>query len=236
MQSALSKKQILLVEDDPGIADVLSLHLRDEGYEVTHAADGIHGARLARDHHWDALVLDLTLPGLDGLEICRQVRASSHYSPIIIISAKTSEVHRVLGLEVGADDYLPKPFSVLEFLARVKALMRRVDALKQSTQVKPLTVQIGPLRLDPLSRQAKLEERVLDLPPREFDLLHFFAQHPGQVFSRIELLNRVWGYQHDGYEHTVNTHINRLRAKIEINPARPERLLTVWGVGYKLNL
>ena len=113
MQSALSKKQILLVEDDPGIADVLSLHLRDEGYEVTHAADGIHGARLARDHHWDALVLDLTLPGLDGLEICRQVRASSHYSPIIIISAKTSEVHRVLGLEVGADDYLPKPFSVL---------------------------------------------------------------------------------------------------------------------------
>ena len=114
--------------------------------------------------------------------------------------------------------------------------MRRVDALRQSTQVKPLTVQIGPLRLDPLSRQAKLEERVLDLPPREFDLLHFFAQHPGQVFSRIELLNRVWGYQHDGYEHTVNTHINRLRAKIEINPARPERLLTVWGVGYKLNL
>lgn len=234
MHSAHSKKKILLVEDDPGIADVLSLHLGDEGYEVTHAADGINGARLARDDRWDALVLDLTLPGLDGLEICRQVRASSQYTPIIIISAKTSEVHRVLGLEVGADDYLPKPFSVLEFLARVKALMRRVDALRQITQVKPLTIQIGPLQLDPLARQAKLDEKVLDLPPREFDLLHFFAQHPGQVFSRIELLNRVWGYQHDGYEHTVNTHINRLRAKIEINPARPERLLTVWGVGYKL--
>ena len=151
------------------------------------------------------------------------------------ISAKTSEVHRVLGLEVGADDYLPKPFSILEFLARIKALMRRVDALRQPSQRKPLTVQSGPLSVDPLSRLAKLEERVLDLPPREFDLLYFFVQHPGQVFSRIELLNRVWGYQHDGYEHTVNTHINRLRAKIESNPARPERLVTVWGVGYKLN-
>jgi len=236
MQAVPPQKQILLVEDDPDIANVLCLHLRDEGYAVVHALDGVNGARLASLHQWDALVLDLTLPGVDGLEICRQVRASSHYTPIVIISAKSSEVHRVLGLEVGADDYLPKPFSVLEFLARIKALMRRVDALKQSAQVKPLTLQLGPLHLDPLSRLAKLNEQVLDLPPREFDLLHFFAQHPGQVFSRIELLNRVWGYQHDGYEHTVNTHINRLRAKLETNPARPERLLTVWGVGYKLNL
>lgn len=235
MHATQSKKQILLVEDDPGIAEVLSLHLRDEGYEVTYAADGVNGARLARDHQWDALVLDLTLPGVDGLEICRQVRASSHYTPIVIISAKTSEVHRVLGLEVGADDYLPKPFSILEFLARIKALMRRVDALRQPNQTKSLTIQWGSLSLDPLSRQAKLDDQELDLPPREFDLLFFFVQHPGQVFSRIELLNRVWGYQHDGYEHTVNTHINRLRAKIESNPAHPKRLVTVWGVGYKLN-
>lgn len=234
MQPSSHKKRILLVEDDPDIADVLALHLRDEGYEVTHAADGNDGAEQARTGLWDALVLDLTLPGIDGLEICRQVRASSHYIPIVIISAKNSEVHRVLGLEVGADDYLSKPFSVLEFLARIKALLRRVDALRQTQQSKPLTVRLGPLMLDPLARHATLEGVALDLPPREFELLLFFAQHPGQVFSRVALLDRVWGYQHEGYEHTVNTHINRLRSKIERNPARPERLLTVWGVGYKL--
>ena len=230
------KKRILLVEDDPGIADVLVLHLSDEGYDVTLAADGTTGSRFLETGQWDALVLDLMLPGVDGLEICRQARASSHYTPIIIISAKASEVHRILGLEVGADDYLPKPFSVLEFIARVRALLRRVDALKQTPQTADsLKLQAGALRLDPLSRQAWLDGQALELPPREFDLLMFFVQHPGQVFSRIDLLNRVWGYQHDGYEHTVNTHINRLRTKIESNPSRPERIVTVWGVGYKLN-
>lgn len=230
------KKKILLVEDDPGIADVLALHLSDEGYDVTLASDGIQGMQFLGTSQWDALVLDLMLPGVDGLEICRQARSAHHYTPIIIISAKASEVHRILGLEVGADDYLAKPFSVLEFIARVRALLRRVDAFKQS---KPTTdsmkLQVGDLSVDPLSRQAWLDGQALDLPPREFDLLMFFAKHPGQVFSRIDLLNKVWGYQHDGYEHTVNTHINRLRTKIERVPSRPERIVTVWGVGYKLN-
>lgn len=226
----------MLVEDDPGIADVLALHLSDEGYDVTLASDGIQGMHLLDTGQWDALVLDLMLPGVDGLEICRQARSANHYTPIIIIRAKASEVHRILGLEVGADDYLSKPFSVLEFIARVRALLRRVDAFKQSKpNTDSMRLQVGDLSVDPLSRQAWLDGQALDLPPREFDLLMFFAKHPGQVFSRIDLLNKVWGYQHDGYEHTVNTHINRLRTKIERIPSRPERIVTVWGVGYKLN-
>lgn len=231
------KKKILLVEDDPGIADVLVLHLSDEGYDVTLAKDGLEGLRQLQARQWDALVLDLMLPGVDGLEICRLARSNSHYTPIIIISAKASEVHRILGLEVGADDYLSKPFSILEFIARVRALLRRVDALKQSKpSSEGMKLDAGDLSIDPLSRQAWLNGQALDLPPREFDLLMFFVKHPGQVFSRIDLLNKVWGYQHDGYEHTVNTHINRLRTKIERQPSRPERLVTVWGVGYKLNM
>lgn len=237
MQPSIARKRILLIEDDPGIADVLLLHLDDEGYDVRLARDGLHGAQLLdKEGPWDALVLDLMLPGVDGLEICRRARASSHYTPIIIISAKASEIHRILGLEVGADDYLPKPFSVLELIARIRALLRRVDAIRQLDPTSDkLKMQAGALKLDALSRQAWLHEQALDLPPREFDLLMFFVQHPGQVFSRLELLNRVWGYGHDGYEHTVNTHINRLRTKIERNPSRPQRIVTVWGVGYKLN-
>jgi DNA-binding response OmpR family regulator len=226
-------RRVLLVEDDAHIADLLALHLRDEGLEVVHCARGDDGLRELERGTWDALVLDIMLPGVDGLEICRRARAMARYTPIIIISARSSEVHRILGLEIGADDYLAKPFSVLELVARVKALLRRVEALAQNARLESGSLTIAGLAMDPVARDARLHGARLDLTPREFGLLYFFARQPGKVFSRMDLLNAVWGYQHEGYEHTVNTHINRLRAKIEADPAQPARILTVWGRGYK---
>lgn len=226
-------KRILIVEDDVHIADLLHLHLRDEGYEVSHALDGEAGLRQLESASWDALVLDLMLPGIDGLEICKRARAMARYTPIIIISARSSEVHRILGLELGADDYLAKPFSMLELVARVKALLRRTDALIRNARLDAGRLDMSGLSIDPVARDATIHGRPLELTPREFDLLYFFARHPGKVFSRMDLLNQVWGYQHEGYEHTVNTHINRLRNKIETNPAEPDLILTVWGRGYK---
>jgi len=226
-------KRVLIVEDDAHIAELLRLHLRDEGFEVVHAADGNEGLRLLEEGGWDALVLDLMLPGVDGLEICKRARAMARYTPIIITSARSSEVHRILGLELGADDYLAKPFSMLELVARVKALLRRVEAMAHNARIDSGVLELHGLRIDPVARVASIEGQALELTPREFDLLHFFARHPDQVFSRMDLLNQVWGYQHDGYEHTVNTHINRLRAKIEADPAHPRRILTMWGRGYK---
>ena len=228
-----SPRRVLLVEDDVHIADLLTLHLRDERFEVVHCADGDEGLRRLSEGGWDALILDLMLPGVDGLEICRRAREMTRYTPIIITSARASEVHRILGLELGADDYLAKPFSVLELVARVKALMRRVDALARNAHMDAGSLATAGLFIDPIAREASLSGKRLDLTPREFDLLYFFARQPGKVFSRMDLLNAVWGYQHEGYEHTVNTHINRLRAKIEADPAQPTRILTVWGRGYK---
>src|SRR5450830_836213 len=211
-------KRILIVEDDQPIADLLRLHLRDEGYEVCHCADGDLGLQQLRQGGWDALILDLMLPGVDGLEICRQARAMPTYTPIIITSARASEVHRILGLELGADDYLAKPFSVLELVARVKALLRRADALARNARMESGSLTLGNLDVEPLAREVRVDGKLIELTPREFDLLYFFVKQPGKVFSRLDLLNQVWGYQHDGYEHTVNTHINRLRAKIELDP------------------
>ncbi|MTI75192.1 MAG: response regulator transcription factor [Stenotrophomonas sp.] len=227
-------KRVLIVEDDAHIANLLRMHLRDEGYNVTHAASGDDGLRLLEDNDWSALVLDLMLPGVDGLEICRRARAMTRYTPIIITSARASEVHRILGLELGADDYLAKPFSMLELVARIKALLRRVEAMAQNARIDAGAIEVAGIRIDPVARTAGVDGNVLDLTPREFDLLHFFARHPDQVYSRMELLNQVWGHRHEGYEHTVNTHINRLRNKIERDPATPRRILTVWGRGYKL--
>jgi DNA-binding response OmpR family regulator len=228
-----SPPRILLVEDDQPIADLLQLHLKDEHWEVTHCARGDDGLRAMEQGGWSLLILDIMLPGVDGLEICRRARAGARYVPIIMVSARSSEMQRILGLELGADDYLPKPFSVLELVARAKALLRRVDALAQNARLAAGSVVVEGVAIDPVAREARLHEQLLDLTPREFDLLYFFARHPGKVFSRLDLLNAVWGYQHEGYEHTVNTHINRLRAKIEANPAQPTRILTVWGRGYR---
>ncbi len=230
-------KRVLIVEDDAHIAELMRMHLHDEGYAVTHAPDGHAGLRALQSGPWDALVLDLMLPGVDGLEICRAARANpavARYTPIIITSARSSEMHRILGLELGADDYLAKPFSVLELVARVRALLRRSEAMARSARVEAGQLELGQVALDPVTREVRVEGKPIELTPREFDLLHFFARHPGRVFSRLELLNQVWGYQHDGYEHTVNTHINRLRTKVETDPAQPRRILTVWGRGYRM--
>jgi len=228
-------KRILIVEDDENIAELLQLHLREEGFEITHCADGSQGLEHVRQGGFDALILDLMLPGVDGLEICRFARTLTRYTPIIIISARSSETHRVLGLELGADDYLAKPFSMLELVARVKALFRRQTAMSQDLRLDAGTLNFGLLSIDPLARTVQLAQEMIDLTPREFDLLYFFARYPDAVFSRLELLNKVWGYQHEGYEHTVNTHINRLRIKIEQNPAEPDFIRTVWGKGYKFS-
>lgn len=230
-----STKRVLIVEDDLHIAELLRMHLRDEGYAVEHAADGHAGLRELERGQWDALVLDLMLPGIDGLEICRRARAMARYTPIIIISARSSEVHRILGLELGADDYLAKPFSVLELVARVKALLRRTDALARNARMELGSLSLGEIDIEPQAREVRVAGKSIELTPREFDLLYFFARNPGKVFSRLDLLNHVWGYSHDGYEHTVNTHINRLRIKIEADPAQPRHILTVWGHGYKLS-
>ncbi|CDG82486.1 response regulator transcription factor [Janthinobacterium agaricidamnosum] len=226
-------KRVLIVEDDMHLAGLLTMHLKDEGYAVTHCADGYAGLVQLGQGGWDALILDLMLPGVDGLEICRQARAMTRYTPIIITSARASETHRIVGLELGADDYLAKPFSVLELVARVKALLRRVDAMARERRGDTGNIELNGLSLDPLAREGKVNGKRLELTPREFDLLYFFVKHPDKVFSRMDLLNHVWGYQHDGYEHTVNTHINRLRAKIETDPTDPRRILTVWGLGYR---
>jgi DNA-binding response OmpR family regulator len=229
----MADKRVLIVEDDADIAELMRMHLSDEGYAIERAADGQRGVQLLETGQWDALVLDLMLPGIDGLEICRRARAMARYTPIIITSARSSEVHRILGLELGADDYLAKPFSVLELVARVRALLRRSDALARNAGLEAGSLELPGLRIDPVSRDVEVDRKAIDLTPREFDLLYFFARHPDKVYSRMDLLNHVWGYQHDGYEHTVNTHINRLRIKVEPDPANPRRILTVWGRGYK---
>ncbi|CAI8860879.1 MULTISPECIES: response regulator transcription factor [Methylococcus] len=226
-------KRILVIEDDTDIGDMLGINLRDEGYAVEIARDGIGGLACLKADRFDLLVLDLMLPGIDGLEICRQVRRMPHYQPIVIISAKSTETQRVLGLELGADDYLTKPFSIPELIARIRALFRRVEAMERESQAKAGVIVRGPLTIDPVGYSVMLEGRPVALTLKEFELLLFFARHPGQAFTRLALLDRVWGYSHDGYEHTVNSHINRLRAKIERDPGRPEFIQTVWGVGYK---
>jgi len=234
MKESTAIKHILLVEDDHGIARLLAEPLRDEGYFVDHVPDGESGLQRLNSQSYDLLLLDLILPGIDGLEICRRLRATSDYTPIIIVSSKSAEVQRVVGLEMGADDYIAKPFSALELVARVRALLRRVDALKRTTPASEQTVIVtAGLRLDTQARSIHLHGRPVSLTVREFDLLHFFVRHPNRTFTRLELLNQVWGYSHDGYEHTVNSHINRLRAKIECDPTNPKRILTVWGIGYK---
>ncbi|WP_061708520.1 response regulator transcription factor [Pseudenterobacter timonensis] len=224
-------KQILLVEDDSDIAALLRLNLEDEGYAITHVADGAQAIACLEERLWDAAILDLMLPGVDGLEICRRIRQQTRYLPVIIISARSSETDRITGLENGADDYLAKPFSVQELIARIRALFRRQQAMAQAQSGEQ--IHAHGMVLDPLTRSVRLHGQEVDLTPREFELLWFFARHPGQVFSRLALLEQVWGYQHEGYEHTVNTHINRLRIKIEKEAAEPEIIRTVWGKGYK---
>jgi len=230
----VSEKSVLVIEDEHDIAQLLQLHLREFCSEVVVANDGREGLRLAESGRWHLIILDLRLPGISGLEICSRLRQGQSYVPVLMLTAKSSELDRVLGLEIGADDYLTKPFSVQELMARVRAIFRRCDALgKQSAEPQQAAITHGNLCIDPCRRLALRDDKSLDLTAREFDLLHHFASNPGRVFTRAQLLDSVWGYGHDGYEHTVNSHINRLRAKIEPDADKPRYIITVWGVGYR---
>ncbi len=227
-------KNALVIEDEMDIAALIKLHLQDVCEDVTVTHNGRHGLELALSQPWDLVLLDLQLPGKDGLQICKALRESGSTVPIIMITAKTAEIDRVLGLELGADDYLTKPFSVRELVARAKAIFRRAEMVEQNGHV-PQSQQIcaGDLTIDLSSRDVMIGGGSVTLTAKEFDLLAHFASHPGVVFTRSQLLDQVWGYGHDGYEHTVNTHINRLRGKIEPDPSSPAMLTTVWGVGYR---
>lgn len=229
-------RRVLVVEDNRDLGQLLELHLGDLGCSVTLAHDGPSGWQQAERGGFDLLVLDLMLPGFDGLELCRRVRAAAQYTPILMLTSKSTELDRVLGLEMGADDYVAKPFSLLELMARIKALFRRSEALSSgSGATQHELARFGDLTIDCGGRTARLRNQPLDLTAREFDLLCFFTRHPGRVYSRAQLLDAVWGLGYDGYEHTVNSHINRLRSKLEDDPQQPNYILTVWGVGYKFN-
>lgn len=225
-------KQILVVEDDLDINKLIAMNLKDMNHDVESCDNGRRGFELANNGLYDLVVLDLMLPEMDGLEICRSLRAANILTPILMLTARDSEADRVVGLEMGADDYLTKPFSVRELQARVKAMLRRMDMLN-----KPITpsneLLIDNLMIDVGRRKVVLRDQEIELTSTEFDLLIYLARQPGMVFSRAQLLDSVWGYQHSGYEHTVNSHINRLRNKLEQDPSKPEYILTVWGVGYK---
>jgi DNA-binding response OmpR family regulator len=214
---------------------LLSLHLQDNDFDVTIARDGHEGMRQSFARKWDLIILDIRLPGPDGLSICRALRREQSYVPILMLTSKSSELDRVLGLELGADDYVTKPFSVTELVARVKAIFRRIESLEKTIPGAGEAITIGSITIDPSSREVTVGRELINLTAREFDLLLHFACHPGLVFSRAQLLDQVWGYGHEGYEHTVNSHINRLRAKIEPDSTHPTLIVTVWGVGYKLD-
>lgn len=227
-------RQVLVIEDEKEISDLLEIHLSDLNCEVTKVNDGKIGLELALNDQFDLIVLDIMLPNLDGMEICKEVRKKEIYVPILMLTAKSEEFDKVLGLEIGADDYLTKPFSIREFIARVKAIFRRVDAV-QKTDSENVIINVGELKIDVQKRRVILAGNRIELTQKEFDLLHLMATHPGRTYTREQLLNTVWGYQYNGYEHTVNSHINRLRTKIEDDLSNPKFIRTSWGVGYWFN-
>ena len=240
MAAPLRMPRLLIIEDEADLSALLQLHVSELPAEVATAADGELGLQLALAQTWDLIVLDLRLPRLGGLDVCREIRARGLYVPILMLTARMTELDRVLGLELGADDYLTKPFSMLELQARIKALLRRANHFDRAAAA-PLAeegavLEAGPLRLDRSRRRATLAGLELVLTPREWDLLWFFAEHPGRAFSRAELLDKVWGYGHDGYDHTVNSHINRLRSKLGEERSGPRFIHTVWGTGYRFEL
>lgn len=223
--------KILVVEDEPALLEALRYNFSREGYQVVTARDGAEALERARQERPDAIVLDLMLPKLDGLEVCRILRRDMTV-PILMLTARGEEVDRVVGLELGADDYVTKPFSLRELLARVRAMLRRAG-MPASLQQEGV-IRVGALEIDPARRQASLEGVPLALKPLEFDLLAFLARNQGLVFTRERLLQKVWGYDYAGGSRTVDVHMHYLRQKIETDPQDPQRLLTVRGVGYRL--
>ena len=231
-------KRALIVEDDADIARLVQLNLLDIDCEATIVASGLEGLQAAVENPFDVILLDLTLPGLNGMEVCRRIREQRITTPILILTGKSEEIDKVLALDLGADDYLTKPFSMRELLARVKARLRRSAPEKEpgfAGGAALTRLALGDMVLDTERHRVTVDGRVAELTVKEFDLLVLLLRHPGRTFARAELLELVWGYSYTGYEHTVNSHINRLRMKIERDAANPNYVLTVWGVGYKLN-
>lgn len=233
----MDNKTVLIIEDDPNIVELLRIHLYDLGCRVASESDGLKGLAAAREGHYSLIILDITLPGLNGMEICRKLRQTDRQTPILMLTARSEEIDKVMGLETGADDYLTKPFSIREFIARVKVIFRRSeDFATESTPATIATIiSCSGLEIDLDKRKVTLHNNRIDLSPKEFELITLLASNPGKSYSRKRLLNLVWGYDFEGYEHTVNSHINRLRAKIETDVSNPQFILTTWGVGYRFN-
>ncbi len=226
-------QKILVVEDDPDIAGLIRIHLGDLGYDVSVATTGSEALERFRQDDFALVVLDIMLPEIDGFEVCRRIRETDPRTPILVLSARTEEIDKVLGLELGADAYMTKPFSLRELVARIKAIFRRIEVDSRPVEPESQRHRYDQVEADAESRTVTVRGRAVELTAKEFDLLVRFMRSPGKVFSRHELLEEVWGYEYEGYSHTVNSHINRLRRKIEIDPAAPALIQTVWGVGYR---
>ena len=224
----------LIIEDDQDIANLISIHLSDMEFDVDTSHDGKGGLLKALNNSYKIIILDVRLPGLDGFEICKKLRLEKNHTPILMVTSKSEEIDKIIGLEIGADDYLTKPFSIRELLARVKALVRRSELAQQAVASDDnREIRTDGLFINVTLRIVEVHGKRIELSPKEFDLLVLFASNPGRTYTRVQLLEQVWGYQFEGYEHTVNSHINRLRSKIESNLNAPEFILTTWGVGYK---
>ncbi len=228
----MAANKILVVEDEATLREMLQFNLEKEGYSVITAGDGVTALKLARSEHPDLIVLDIMLPELDGFEVCRILRREMTV-PILMLTAKEDEIDRVLGLELGADDYMTKPFSMRELKARVKAMLRRMSMLQPPSEATIDIISAGDLTIDLNRHRVSIKGAVVEMKPREFELLAFLARNRGHVYSRDALLEHVWGYDYAGETRTVDVHIRWLREKIETNPSQPSRLITVRGIGYK---
>jgi DNA-binding response OmpR family regulator len=230
------RTKLLVIEDDDKILEAISVYFSGAGYNVQTAEDGLAGVQAALADRPDVIVLDLMLPKMDGLAVCRELREKTPYIPILMLTAKDDVVDKVLGLEMGADDYITKPFSLRELEARIKSVLRRVRAVARTESGgEEAPIVRGRLRIDPAKREVSVGDRQVELTPKEFELLRLFASNPGRVFPRKYLLEKIWDYSYEGYDRTIDSHINRLRAKIEDNPENPQMVLTVWGIGYKFS-
>lgn len=225
-------KNILIIDDDELIANLLKTTIVNSGFDATLAFDGAEGLRLAMKNDYALIILDITLPELNGIEVCKKIRTEKQ-TPIIMLTGKTSELDKVLSLELGADDYVTKPFGVRELMARIQAILRRCERQTEIVNKKTLLFEDLSINID--KRTVLLNNIKISLSPKEFELLILLASNPGKVYSRIALLQIIWGYNFKGYSHTVNSHINRLRSKVEIDMTNPRYILTEWGIGYKFN-
>jgi two-component system, OmpR family, alkaline phosphatase synthesis response regulator PhoP len=227
-------EKALIIEDDQDIANLIAIHLSDLEFEVEKSFDGKDGLMKAMNNEYKIIILDIRLPGLDGFEVCKRLRSEKNHTPILMVTSKSEEIDKIIGLELGADDYITKPFSIRELMARVKAIVRRSEITQHPLPAEEIReIRYDGMYINATLRIVEVYEKRIDLSPKEFDLLVLFASNPGRTYTRVQLLELVWGYQFEGYEHTVNSHINRLRTKIESNLNAPEFILTTWGVGYR---